>query len=46
MNDIVLKAQQLNGETPSEIDYADIVKTYQAICEHPVPTAAGATASV
>lgn len=35
MNDIVLKAKG-NGKEP-EIDYADVVKTYQGICEHPVP---------
>lgn len=36
MNDIVLKAKSRNGKK-SEIDYADVVKTYQAICEHQVP---------
>ena len=36
MNDIVLKAKERNGKKPA-IDYADVVKTYQAICEHPVP---------
>lgn len=36
MNDIVLKAKAKNGKK-AEIDYADVVKTYQAICEHPVP---------
>jgi len=33
MNDIVLKARARNGKKPP-IDYADFVKTYQAICEH------------
>jgi iron-sulfur cluster repair protein YtfE (RIC family) len=36
MNDIVLKAKSKNGKKP-EIDYGDVVKTYQAICEHPLP---------
>ena len=35
MNDVVLAA----GEG---IDYSDVVKTYQAICSHPVPAAANA----
>ena len=35
MNDIVLKAKG-NGKKP-RIDYGDVVKTYQAICEHPLP---------
>ena len=35
MNDIVLKAKG-NGKKP-QIDYGDVVKTYQAICEHPLP---------
>ena len=43
MNDIVLKAKSRNGKK-AEIDYADVVKTYQAICEHPVPMAHEATA--
>lgn len=43
MNDIVLKAKSRNGKK-AEIDYADVVKTYQAICEHPVPMVQEATA--
>lgn len=35
MNDIVLKAKG-NGKKP-QIDYGDVVKAYQAICEHPLP---------
>lgn len=35
MNDVVLAA----GEG---IDYSDVVKTYQAICSHPVPAAVSA----
>jgi CBS-domain-containing membrane protein len=44
MNDIVLKARQRDGKKP-QIDYADVVKTYQAICEHPVPIVQTATAT-
>ncbi|HXI22822.1 MAG TPA: CBS domain-containing protein [Pyrinomonadaceae bacterium] len=36
MNDIVLKAKERNGQKP-QFSYADVVKTYQAICEHPLP---------
>ena len=36
MNDIVLHAKAQNGKKPP-INYTDVVKTYQAICEHPVP---------
>jgi CBS-domain-containing membrane protein len=44
MNDIVLKAKGRNGKKPA-IDYADVMKTYQAICEHPVPMTLPATAA-
>ena len=43
MNDIVLHAKAKNGKKPP-IDYSDVVKTYQAICEHPVPMVKEATA--
>jgi CBS-domain-containing membrane protein len=43
MNDIVLHAKIQNGKKPP-IDYADVVKTYHAICEHPVPMVKEATA--
>lgn len=43
MNDIVLKAKSNDEKTP--IDYADVVRTYQAICEHPVPMTQPATAA-
>ena len=42
MNDIVLKAKAPNGKKPP-IEYADVVKTYQAICEHLVPMTKAAT---
>lgn len=44
MNDIVLKAKPRNGKK-HEIDYADVVETYQAICEHPLPMVVAATNS-
>ena len=44
MNDIVLRAEEANGKKPS-LTYHDVVKTYQAICEHPVPMVTAATAT-
>jgi CBS domain-containing protein len=43
MNDVVLHADDAATES---IDYSDIVKTFQAICQHPAPAAASATAAV
>jgi len=43
MNDIVLKAKERNGKKP-QIAYADVVRTYHAICEHPLPMVQAATA--
>ncbi|HEX5884135.1 MAG TPA: CBS domain-containing protein [Pyrinomonadaceae bacterium] len=40
MNDIVLHAKAPDGAAQDSIDYADVVKTYQAICQHPVAAAA------
>jgi CBS-domain-containing membrane protein len=40
MNDIVLKANAVTGKKTPLIEYADVVKTYQAICEHPMPMSA------
>ena len=37
MNDIVLKAKEPSGKRAAQRAYADVVKTYKAICEHPVP---------
>ncbi|MGZ8842817.1 MAG: CBS domain-containing protein [Pyrinomonadaceae bacterium] len=42
MNDIVLKAKSNGKKAP--IDYAHVVKTYQAICEHPLPMVQAAKA--
>jgi len=39
MNDVVLNAKA----TGDSIAYGDVVKTYQAICQHPVPATASAT---
>ncbi len=45
MNDIALRAKERNGKKAPQIDYADVVKTFKAICEHPAPMAAAATAA-
>ena len=45
MNDIVLHAQAPDAAARGPIDYGDVVKTYQAICQHPVPAAATSTPS-
>jgi len=42
MNDIVLHAKTRNGKKPP-IDFVEVVKTYQAICAHPVPMRKAAT---
>lgn len=42
MNDVVLNARR-KGDS---IAYGDVVKTYQAICQHPVPATASATAGM
>lgn len=42
MNDIVLNAT----ETGDSIAYGDVVKTYQAICQHAAPATASATAGM
>jgi CBS domain-containing protein len=44
MNDIVLHAKP-NAAAGDSIDYGDVVKTYQAICQHPLLTAAASSAS-
>ena len=44
MNDIVLHAKPDAAEGDS-IEYGDVVKTYQAICQHPVPVAVASSAS-
>lgn len=46
MNDVVLHAKASDGATTDSIGYGDVVKTFQAICQHPVPAAASAAAAV
>lgn len=45
MNDIVLKAKEPSGKRAPQLAYADVVKAYRAICEHPLPVAVAATAA-
>lgn len=45
LNDVVLNAKASEGPN-GRIRYSDIVKTYQAICEHPLPAAKSAAAAV
>ena len=45
MNDIVLNAKAADGATEDSIDYVDVVKTYQAICQHPLPALASQSVS-
>lgn len=44
MNDVVLHAKPAKGSAPGTIKYSDVVKGYQAICQHPVPESASAAA--
>lgn len=37
MNDIVLRAQEPKDKRLPAVSYADVVKTYQEICRHPLP---------
>ena len=37
MNDVVLKAEDVRDKKSSELSYGDVVKTYQAICQHRLP---------
>ena len=37
MNDVVLKAEEVRNTEAPELTYADVVNTYKAICEHPLP---------
>jgi CBS domain-containing protein len=45
MNDIVLNAKRFDVAVSDSIDYDDVVETYQAICQHPIPAAASSAAS-
>ena len=42
MNDIVLHATKSKDAPEGAIKFVDVVKTYQSICEHPVPVSATA----
>ena len=42
MNDVILHAGASDEQTGGSVSYGDVVKTYQAICEHPKPLAASA----
>lgn len=44
MNDVMLNAK-LADKGPDSIGYADVVKTYRAICQHPVPAEGRSVAS-
>ena len=45
MNDLVLRAEEPNGKKKPRLSFHDVLKTYKAICEHPVPMRAAAAAS-
>ena len=45
MNDIVRNAKTSKGAASDAIKYGDVVKTYQAICQHSVAAVASAVAS-
>jgi len=45
MNDVVLKAGERDREEAAGIGYDDVVRTYKAICRHPLPMAAIASGS-
>lgn len=44
MNDVVFKAKEKTDSKAPEIGYADVVKTYKAICAHRAPEQSQATA--
>lgn len=46
MNDVVLNANASDGAPGNSIGYGDVVKTYQAICQHPFPAATSATTAM
>ena len=45
MNDVMLNAREADEAASDSIGYDDVVKTYQAICQHPVPAEARSIAS-
>jgi len=42
INDIVLRAEEAKDKKAPDFSYADVVKTFEAICEHPEPLRAKA----
>jgi CBS domain-containing protein len=46
MNDIVLRAEEAKDKKVPEVSYADVVRTYQSICQHPLPMQAQAAVGV
>jgi CBS domain-containing protein len=40
MNDVTLRAEETASQKKPEISFSDIIKTYKAICAHPVPAVA------
>ena len=45
MNDLVLRAEEPNGKKKPRLSFQDVMKTYKAICEHPVPMTAAAASN-
>lgn len=45
MNDVVLRAKAPEAAAKDSIGYGEVVKTYQAICQHPAPLAAKSSVS-
>jgi CBS-domain-containing membrane protein len=45
INDIVLHAKMPDAAAQDSIDYGDVVKTYQAICQHSVPATASSASA-
>ena len=45
LNDLVLNAKMADEAVSDSIEYADVVKTYQAICKRELPATAVSAAS-
>lgn len=46
MNDVVLRAEESKDKKGPEIPYAEVVRTYKSICQHPLPLQAQAVSAV
>lgn len=46
INDIVLRADESKDKKVPEIPYAEVMKTYKSICQHPLPLQAQAADAV